>query len=110
MRVVILNSEFMGHGDNTLGEKLMGSFLRKVWSFEKKPGAIIFYNSAVKLLAEGSDVLDALNGLFESGVDLLACGTCVTHFGLNDKVAVGRVSDMQEIATLLTTADHVSTV
>lgn len=95
---IVINSQFFGSGDDDLGAKLMGSFLRKLWSMETKPERIVFYNSGVKLLAEDSAVLDALNGLSESGVDLIACGTCVTHFELKGKIAVGRVSDMTEIA------------
>jgi selenium metabolism protein YedF len=105
---IIINSEFFGVGDNDLGTKLMGNFLRKLWSLENKPERIIFYNSGVKLLAEGSAVLDALNALTEAGVDLIACGTCVTHFELKGKLEIGRVSDMQEIASTLLAGDAVT--
>lgn len=110
MTVLVLNSDRMGPGDEVLGEKLMGSFLRKLWSMENRPGRILFYNSAVRLLAEGSTVLDALDGLFAAGVDLVACGTCVTHFDLKDKLAVGRISDMTEIAAILMESDRVITL
>lgn len=106
MRTVLINSETMGRGDSELGQRLLGSFLRKLWASREKPDAIIFYNSGVKLLARGSAVLDALQGLADSGVDLVACGTCVSFLHLNDLLAIGRISDMGEIAGLLMTADH----
>lgn len=109
-KVLVVNSDSMGRGDNELGVRLIGSFLRKLWVQEKKPTAIVFYNSGVKLVARGSAVLDALEGLSALGVDLVACGTCVTSFGLNDCIGAGRVSDMVEIADLLLRADTVITI
>ena len=109
-RTLLISSEQMGHGDAELGAKLMGSFLRKLWALETKPVRVVFYNSGVKLLAQGSPVLDALDGLYQAGVDLIACGTCAAHFDLKDKIAVGRVSDMQEIATIMMTSPAAVTV
>ncbi len=108
--VFLLNSEFFGHGDDELGHKLMGAFLKKVWGRDDKPYAIIFYNSSVKLLAKGSFYLDALTGLEESGVDLIACGTCLDSFNLKDKVMVGRVSGMEEIVDVMMKANSVITI
>ncbi|WZL83246.1 sulfurtransferase-like selenium metabolism protein YedF [Vallitaleaceae bacterium 9-2] len=108
--VYILNNEFMGHGDDELGHKLMGAFLKKVWIRKEKPHAIIFYNSAVKLLAEGSMYLDALNGLQDAGVDLIACGTCIDFYGLSDTIKVGRVSGMEEIVDITQQVESVVTI
>jgi len=62
------------------------------------------------LLASGSSVLDALEGLAAAGVDLVACGTCVGHFQLKDQLATGRVSDMQEIVSQMMAAEKVITI
>ena len=109
-RTIVVSSEFLGRGDDELGSKLMGSFLRTLLAAGKKPHRIVFYNSGVKLLAEGSPVLDVLNDLNRAGVQLVACGTCVGHFKLDDKVVKERISNMQEIVRLLTEADSVVTV
>lgn len=109
-RVIILNSETMGHGDPELGKTLMGVLLRKLWARERKPDAVICYNSAVKLMAEGSEVLDALSGLSEAGVDILACGTCIDKYRLSASVKVGRVSGMDEILSLILEAESVITI
>jgi len=109
-RAVVINSEYMGNGSDELGAKLMGSLLRKLWAGESRPEAVLFYNSGVKLLAEGSSVLDAVNGLYEAGVDIIACGTCCTFFQITDKLRVGRVSDMQEISGIMMTAETVVTI
>lgn len=95
--IVIVNAESMGRGDDGLGAKLLGNFLRTLASVDPKPEAIVFYNAAVKLLAPGSAVLDPLKQLEDAGVDLLACLTCLEFFGLGGKLALGQVSNMREI-------------
>ncbi|MBN2259931.1 MAG: sulfurtransferase-like selenium metabolism protein YedF [Clostridiales bacterium] len=109
-KVFVLNSEYFGHGDNKLGNQLMGAFLKKVWGKDEKPDAIIFYNSAVKLLARGSDYLDALTGLEEAGVELLACGTCINSYELKEHMEVGLISGMQEIVEIMMEAESVITI
>ena len=98
-KTVIISSDTLGAGNEELGKKLMGSFLRKLWALDKKPAKILFYNSGVMLMAKGSPVLEALDGLALAGVDLVACGTCVSFFDLKDKMVVGRVGDMHELAS-----------
>ena len=107
---IIINSEFFGKGPDELGAKVMASFLRKLCLEENKPGKILFYNTGVKLMGEGSAVLDALELLDKAGVDLVACGTCVNHFGLFDKISFGRVGDMPEIISLMMSDEGVVTV
>jgi selenium metabolism protein YedF len=109
-KTILITSEFLGRGDDELGAKLMGSFLRTLLTADAKPDRVVFYNSGVKLLAEGSPVLDVLNDLNRAGVQLVACGTCVGFFKLDDKVAKERVSNMSEIVCILMQADSVLTV
>ncbi len=107
---IVINSERLGSGPEELGQKLMGSFLRKMCILENKPERIIFYNTGVKLLAEDSQVLDALDLLSKEGMDLIACGTCINYFELKEKLVVGRISDMLEIIKTLTRSGSVITV
>lgn len=108
--VVVVNGESMGAGDEALGRKLLGSFLRTLGDLEPKPAAIVFYNAGVKLLAEGASLLAELKTLEDAGVDLLGCGTCLDHFGLIERVAVGEVSNMRAIAGRLLRARSVITL
>ena len=48
-----------------------------------------------------------LNKLIDSGVQMLCCGTCLDFFHLQDKLKVGTVSNMVEIASLLMSADQI---
>lgn len=95
--VVVVNGDAMGRGDDGLGARLLASFLATSATVNPKPDAIVFYNSAVKLLGPASASLDALRELDAAGVDLLACVTCLEFFGLTRQVQVGRVSNMREI-------------
>jgi selenium metabolism protein YedF len=108
--VLVLNSETMGRGADELGRQLIGGFLRKLWNQPSRPEAIVFYNSAVKLLVEGAPALDALEGLSRAGVDLVACGTCCDYFEARDRIRLGRISDMQEITSLLMNSTKVTTI
>ena len=110
MKLVIVNSETMGRGSDELGRQLLASFLRKLWSAQTRPDAIVFYNSGVKLLAAGAGVQESLAGLSDAGVDLIACGTCVNFFGLGQELKNGRMSDMQEISALMLGADSAVTI
>ncbi|MDP6929663.1 MAG: sulfurtransferase-like selenium metabolism protein YedF, partial [Planctomycetota bacterium] len=79
--VLIINKDQMGHGDRDLGRKVLGTFLRKAISMDELT-AIALFNSGVKLASQDSPVLTELTLLHENGVDVLPCGTCVEHFGI----------------------------
>ena len=100
----------MGGESKTLGETLMAAFLRKLCALKEKPDHVVFYHSAVKLLSQESPVLDPLEILSRAGVDLVACGTCISYYELNNKTGAGRVSDMREIVDLLMHSDSVITI
>ena len=45
--VVAIHAETMGRGDDALGAKLMGSWLRTLATLDEKPDAIVFTNGGV---------------------------------------------------------------
>ena len=105
--VVQITATTMGTGDDELGALLMRSFVKTQADLETKPDAILFYNTGVKLCCEGSLLLDDIRGLEASGIEIIACGTCLNYFELSDQLVVGRVTDMLEIAGLLAAAGRV---
>ena len=105
-----MNSDTLGRGDESVGQTLLGTFLRKMLARPEKPDAIVFYNSAVKLLTRQSYYLDVLDALEKSGVELLACGTCVYKVCGQQSLAVGRISNMDEITDLSIGAEKVTTL
>jgi selenium metabolism protein YedF len=106
-RVVQITAGTMGSGDDELGALLLRSFLKTQAELERKPDAILFYNDGVKLCCEGSYLLEDLHSLAESGVEIIACGTCLNFFELGDQLRVGRVTDMLEIAGRLADAGSI---
>jgi selenium metabolism protein YedF len=108
--VYLLNGECLGRGDDVLGAKLMATFLRTVGNVEPRPDAIVFYNAAIRLLASRSPHVEVLQALEHSGVDLLACVTCVEFFDLTDDLVVGSMSNMREICQRVALAHHTVTM
>ena len=105
--VLIVPSEFMGQGDEELGNILIRSFFHTLGEVEPLPDTIIFFNSGIKLVVEGSPVLEDLVALCEQGIDILACGTCLGHHDLKEKIAVGEISNMYTIAETMLGAGKV---
>jgi selenium metabolism protein YedF len=104
--VVYINSHLLGVGEDRLGSILMRSFLKTLLDLETKPSRLILINSGVWLASEGSEVLETLRGLSEEEVEILSCGTCVDFYGLKEKVKVGVISNMYDIAQSLLEADR----
>jgi len=108
--VVLVAGDGIGRGDDELGAILIRSFLHTLNEVEPLPDTIVFLNAGVKLTVEGSPVLEDLATLAQKGVGILACGTCLGHFGLKDKLAVGEISNMYSIAETLLVAGNVVAV
>ena len=104
--VVIFNKDQLGHGDRILGEKVLGTFLKKSIAL-KGLETIVFFNSGVKLVAPESPVLGELRALEDRGVEIVPCGTCLAHYEITP--AVGKVSDMDTIIAELGKAEKVIT-
>jgi len=109
-RVIVLNGDEMGQGDKELGRTLIRNFLAKLMTADEKPKMMVLYNSAVKLAARGSEVLETLHSLENLGVEMVCCGTCVNHYGLADQIEAGRVTNMPEIVKVLTESQSVVTL
>jgi len=106
-RTILIQSEFLGRGSDELGEMLMSKFLDLLNDSKVKPASLLFLNSGVKLVAEGSWALVHLKKLEEQGVEILACGTCLDFFGLADKIRVGKPTNMADTIDSLLNSDIV---
>lgn len=93
----LILSERMGSGDDDLGALLMRNFLYALARAERRPASVCLGNGGVRLACEGSDSLDDLLLLVESGVVVRACGTCLDYLGLKESLAVGEVGTMPEM-------------
>ena len=75
----------------------MKSFFHALNESSVLPREIFFVNSAVRLTCQGSPVLAKLEELKEKGVQIFSCGTCLDFYHLNDKLAIGEVTNMFSI-------------
>ena len=107
---IFINSSTIGSGEQKLGDKLMEAFIYSLTEMDKKPKHILFMNSGVKVTVEGSVSLENLRDLEKSGVTLLVCGACLDYYGIKDKLEVGKVSNMYEITSILTSDSNTVTV
>jgi len=100
-QILLLGSEGMGRGDDGLGLTILGNFLKTLVGNPLRPEKIVCWNAGVKLLTGDSPVVGTLQDLEGVGVEILACKTCIEHFGLQGKLVAGEVSTMPIISDLL---------
>jgi len=105
--VLVFTRNGMGEAPEGLQQTLVAKFLSLAAQAEEKPAKILFYTEGVKLVCEGSPVLQWLRILEDAGVELIVCSTCLEYFGLIDKVRVGKVGGMPGILAALQEADKV---
>ncbi len=105
--VLVVSSDLMGRGNAELGNILIRGFFHTLGEVKPLPQTVILFNTGVTLACEGSQVLDDLLDLENEDVELLVCGTCLGYFELTEKLAVGQVSNMYDIAEALLRAGKV---
>lgn len=96
-KIYLIPTDTMGDGERELGQILIKGFISTIKELDPLPKRIIFVNSGVKLAVK-KDVTFYLKELEDKGVEILLCGTCVDYYGLQEKVEVGEISNMFEIA------------
>jgi selenium metabolism protein YedF len=102
--VIVIAEDKMGRGNDELGYVLIKAFLHTIAEQAEKPDVMIFYNTGVKLALQESEVLDDLKEMSATGVEILVCGTCLNYFEAKEKLGVGIVSNMYDIAGIMSRA------
>ncbi|MCP4680574.1 MAG: sulfurtransferase-like selenium metabolism protein YedF [Deltaproteobacteria bacterium] len=105
--VLFIAGDGIGSGSDELGKKLMTAFVQIQGEVSPKPKTIILMNSGVKLVCDGSQVIEDLRGLAEQGVEILACGTCLGYYDIKETLRVGTISNMFDIAQAMMSAAKV---
>jgi selenium metabolism protein YedF len=98
---IVVSSDKLGDGDEALGEALMKSYLFALSEADIIPNNLIFLNSGVKLVVEGSLVLESIDKLKERGVSIYSCGLCLDFYKIKDKVQVGEITNMYAIIEMM---------
>jgi len=100
-KVYFFKSDKLGKGADELGDVLIKGFLHTLLETDPLPEKLIFINSGVKIVTENEDAIESLQELEDKGVNILACGTCLDYYGIEDQLAVGEISNMYEIVESL---------
>lgn len=108
--LVLVTSDTLGTGDDVLGQKLMVSYLKTIKEMGPELWQLIFVNGGVKLTTGSSPVLKEIQEYEASGTIVLACGTCLEHFGLTAEKQVGGTTNMLDIVTATQLADKVVSI
>lgn len=108
--VLLVTNNGMGKADENLQQLLLSKYLDLLLQNENLPGALCFYTDGVKLVCEGSPVVQQLRGLESKGVRLIICSTCLNYFGLTEKVQLGIVGGMGDILEAQMKAQKVITI
>ncbi len=95
--VLLITRNGMGDAEPALQLKLLTTYLKLLDENNILPAAICFYTNGVRLVVEGSPVLDLLKSLETKGVRLILCSTCLNYYNLADQVSVGIVGGMPDI-------------
>ncbi len=104
---VAIFSDGMGRGNPELGRILVKSYLFALSEAAQVPDFLLLANHGVFLALEGAETLESLRTLEDRGTQILVCGTCLDYLGVKDKLAVGQVSNMYDIAEALAHAGKV---
>ncbi|MBF0361677.1 MAG: DsrE family protein [Oligoflexia bacterium] len=125
--VIVLKSNVMGDGPSELGELLLQNFLstfhylhslletsKQETSEKLSTSTIILYNTAVLIALkheeeEKNKFYEILEKLHSKGVEIILCATCVKYFDLENKILVGRISNMREIVEKMRSANKLIT-
>ena len=106
----LITGDQIGISDTEPGKKLMKSFLYSLAQLQTMPETILLINAGVKMASEGSDVLDDLKFLAGHGTNIRSCGQCLNYYGLTEKLAVGKITNMLEIVETLASSPRTITI
>lgn len=107
---VFVNKEIIGSGNEDLGQSLMKMFLYTISEGEDLPKSILFMNGGVKVPTLNEQAIEHLKALEDKGVELLVCGACLNFYGLEDKLSVGKISNMYDITNAMKDSAKVITI
>lgn len=91
---LVINSAGMGHGDESLCQRLLGNYLQTLIELESPPQSILLYAAGVKTAIQASACRAQLDLLRQAGSQLILCRTCLEHYGLMEQVPAEEIGNM----------------
>lgn len=107
---VFVGRDTVGDGDRELGTNLMRMFFYTLAEGDALPESVLFMNDGVKLPTLDDQVAAHVQTLTDRGVEVLVCGTCLSFYGLTDRLQAGTVSNMFDIVSRMQAAAKVITL
>jgi len=108
--VVLVTNNGMGKAEEKLQLMLIAKYFELLLQGGNFPSAICFYTDAVKLVCDGSPVIEQVQKLETPNVRLIICSTCLNYFSLQEKVQVGIIGGMGDILEAQIRADKVISI
>lgn len=94
---VVISREGMGDAPAELSLKLVKTYLELLAEEKKIPAYICLYGNGVKLICNGSPVIDQFKQLENEGSKIVICKTCLSFNELLDKTEAGTIGTMADI-------------
>ena len=91
--LLVVGSDIMGREED-LGKILMKAFFETMKVYKQLPHTIFFLNTGVYLTTTNADIAGLLQEMEKLGVEIYSCGTCLTKYNLESKLAVGHRGTM----------------
>jgi len=104
-KVILLTSDQFGFGDANLGQGVLETFFVLMKKREELPAAVFCMNRGVYALTKRSFASVHLAEMAEAGVSVLACKTCVDHYGVEAELTTGEISSMAAFVELAAVHD-----
>lgn len=98
---VAIGRDVMGGSSEELGKSLIKGFIYSLTELDAPPEHLLFFNGGVHLTTEGASTLDDLAALAAKGTIISSCGACLNYYGLTEKLAVGNVTNMYAIVSIM---------
>ena len=108
--VILVTNNGMGNADDKLQQTLFSKYIELLLQNGNLPAALCFYTDGVKLVCEGSPVIEQLRNLESKNIRLIICSTCLNYFNLTDKIQVGIIGGMGDILEAQMKAEKVITI
>ena len=85
-------------------------YLYTISESDDLPKSILFMNDGVKVPTLNHQAAEHLRDLETKGVEILVCGACLNFYGLEEKLRVGKISNMYDITKCMKEASKVITL
>ena len=90
--LMLFSKPFIGE-DDEMGRNSINDLIVTLSESEIVPKYIVFWNNAVKLCVEDSEILSAINRLEKYGVRILVASHALTKLNLKSSLRVGKLAN-----------------